>query len=121
LMAETGYFSDPWDRFLLARRRIERAARGLIDIGLQTGRLTFATATELLVKAGYTARHAEIVVPKYALRPGYQVCYTSGLRRMLRLRERCRYLSAGEFARRVLQLGEIGFPALEKVLHTRGD
>ena len=121
LLVETGYFDGPWDRFLLARRRIERAARGLIDIGMQTGRLSFAAAAELLVEAGYAPREAANVVPKYALRPGYQVCYTLGLRRMLRLREQCRRLDAGEFSRRVLQQGEIGFPALEHVLHTQGD
>jgi hypothetical protein len=84
LLAETGYFDGPWDRFLLARRRVERAARGLIDIGMQTGRMTFATAADLLVQTGYTPRAAADVVPKYALRPGYQICYTLGLKRLLR-------------------------------------
>jgi uncharacterized protein (DUF885 family) len=121
LLVETGYFDGPWDRFLLARRRLERAARGLIDLGMQTGRLTFTAAAELLVEAGYAPLAAANVVPKYALRPGYQVCYTLGLRRMLRLREQCRRLDAGDFARRVLQQGEIGFPALENVLLTQGD
>jgi len=121
LLAETGYFDGPWDRFLLARRRIERAARGLIDIGLQTGRMTFAAAAGELVKTGYTPRTAAGVVPKYALRPGYQVCYTLGLRRMISLREQCRQLDAGEFARGLLGQGEIGFVALQKIVPGQGD
>jgi uncharacterized protein (DUF885 family) len=121
LLAETGYFDGPWDRFLLARRRIERAARGLIDIGLQTGRMTFAAAAEVLVDTGYTPRIAADVIPKYVLRPGYQVCYTLGLKRMISLREQCRQLDAGAFARRLLGQGEIGFVALQKVVPGQGD
>ncbi len=121
LMAITGYFNGPWDRFLLARRRIERAARGLVDIGLQSGRLRLDEAAELLVRVGYVPQKAAEVVPKYALRPGYQVCYTLGLRRMLQLREQAAEMEIGIFARQVLTQGEIGFAAFQQVLERKGD
>ncbi|MCW8859223.1 MAG: DUF885 domain-containing protein [Deltaproteobacteria bacterium] len=121
LMAITGYLDGPWDRFLLARRRIERAARGLVDVGLQAGRISMAEAAQLLVQVGYPQRKAVAVVPKYALRPGYQVCYTLGLRRMMQLREDYAALEVGVFARQVLTQGEIGFTALRRVLLSRGD
>ena len=56
------------------------------------------------------------MVPKYALRPGYQVCYTVGLRSLLQLKNRYAPTDGEGFARRVLAQGEIGFVALEAVL-----
>ncbi len=121
LMFETGYFTGPWDRFLLARRRIERAARGLVDIGLQTGSIDLDEAGRQLVQVGYPQQKAAAAVPKYALRPGYQVCYTLGLRRMQQVREESTTGNAGVFARHLLTQGEIDFTALKQSLPGRGD
>ena len=119
LMLRGGYFDNPWDRFLLARRRAERAARGLIDLRLQTGRMTIAQAENLLIQVGYDAEVAATVVPKYMLRPGYQVCYTLGLSQALTLLERFGGNDMGRFSRSLLNQGEIGFARLEKVLASR--
>lgn len=116
LMARSGYFAGPWDRFLLAKRRAERAARGLIDCGLQRGRMTFAQAQELLMRVGYSHSVAGSVVPKYLLRPGYQICYTLGLQQGLDLLDRFGAHDVGLFARTLLSQGEIGFARLEKIL-----
>ncbi len=116
LLAQTGYFDNPWDRFLLARRRIERAARGLADLGLQSGRLRIEEATRLLIEIGYQPARAAAVVPKYALRPGYQICYTIGLRKGLALLESYAPEDTGAFTRTFLRQGQIGFTALEKIL-----
>ena len=115
LMACTGYLDQPWDRFLLARRRIERAARGLIDLGLQGGRMSLEEAARLLVTVGYRPEAARSVVPKYLLRPGYQVCYTVGLKQGLALFERYGRNCFGPFVRKVLAQGEIGFDRLARV------
>ena len=115
IMARTGYFSGPWDRFLLAKRRAERAARGLVDLGLQSGRMTFDTAAQLLVRVGYRPEGAVSVLPKYLLRPGYQVCYTVGLQQAMDLLDRFAGDDIGRFARTVLTQGEIGFHRLESV------
>lgn len=116
LMARTGYFESPWDRFLLARRRIERAARGLIDIGLQTGRMNLEQAVDLLVQVGFPRKRAEAVVPKYLLRPGYQVCYTWGLRQNLDLLARFGADDPAAFARTLLRQGQIDHHHLEVIL-----
>ena len=116
MMARTGYFNGPWDRFLLAKRRAERAARGLIDCGLQSGRMTIVQAQDLLLQVGYRPEVASAVVPKYLLRPGYQICYTLGLKQGLDLLDRFGADDVGLFARTLLSHGEIGFARLEKVL-----
>ena len=116
LMARTGYFDGPWDRFLLAKRSAERAARGLIDCGLQSGRMTNVQAQELLLRVGYSPEVAGSVVPKYLLRPGYQICYTLGLQQGLGLLDRFGARDVGLFARTLLSQGEIGCARLEKVL-----
>ncbi len=121
LLAETGYFTGPWDRFLLARRRIERAARGLVDIGLQTGQMNFVEAARQLEQVGYPPEKAAGVVPKYALRPGYQVCYTLGLRQMLELKISCAAMGLKQFVAGVLSQGQIGFARLWQVLLSGGD
>jgi uncharacterized protein (DUF885 family) len=118
-MARTGYFSGPWDRFLLAGRRLRRAVRGKVDLGLQSGRLGLAEAAALLDKAGFDRSETLAAVRKYALRPGYQACYTVGLRRFLALLDSFAGKEIGPFVRSVLAQGEIGFSDLERVLHER--
>jgi len=116
LMRMTGYFSGPADLLLLAKRRYRRAVRGLVDLDVQTGMLDRRSAAQRLVEAGSPADAAASVVPKYALRPGVQVCYTFGLRRFTDLY--CRYGTndTKRFTREVLSCGEIGFDLLEKYL-----
>ncbi len=116
LMRRTGHFSGPADRFLLARRRYRRAVRGLVDLDLQTGRIGADAAVGRLAAAGFPRTVAASVVRKYALNPGYQVCYTFGLKRFLDLYAR---YGAGEekrFVRAVLSCGEIGFDRVEQAL-----
>jgi uncharacterized protein (DUF885 family) len=115
-MLRTGYFQGVWDRFILAKRRAERAARGLVDIGLQSGRITNDDALKLLIRVGYRPEVAAAVLPKYLLRPGYQVCYTLGLRECLNLLDRFGHNDVGYFARILLGNGESGFARLEQVL-----
>jgi hypothetical protein len=120
IMAQTGYFDGPWDRFLLAKRRAERAARGLVDVGMQSRNMSAASARELLERVGYRREHAAAVVSKYLLRPGYQVCYTLGLKQGLNLFEKYGQDDVGPFARTLLEQGEIGFSRLEKVFSSEG-
>jgi hypothetical protein len=113
LLVHTGYFSEPTDRLQLARRHFWRAVRGKIDLGLQTGKMDLEAAANYLAQSGMDRERAAQVVKRYTLKPGYQLCYTLGLRRFRALFERCGQENPGEFAREVLSRGEVGFEALE--------
>lgn len=116
LMWRTGYFIAPADRLLLAKRRLWRAIRGKIDLGLQTGKMKLATAAGYLQETGVPKPHALGVVQKYPLQPAYQLCYTIGLRRFLGLFETYGQQNLNRFVQTVLENGEISFSNLEKLL-----
>lgn len=115
LMARTGYFASTADRLLITRRRLWRALRGKVDLSLQTGIMDIPGAARYLSQAGLSPKHALSAVRKYTLRPGYQVCYTLGLKRFLDLFERYGENDPACFARTVLAQGEIGFKELERI------
>lgn len=116
LMRFTGYFAGPDDLLLLAKRRHRRAVRGLVDLELQTGRRDPDSAAGLLSATGVPPPAAAAAAAKYALRPGYQVCYTFGLRRFLDLYARYGAGREGWFAGTVLSCGETGFDLVEAAL-----
>ncbi len=115
LMRLTGYFSNPGDRLLLAKRRLWRAVRGKVDLGLQTGAMNFSTAVDYLKKTGTGAEWAMASIRKYPLNPGYQLCYAIGLRHFLDLFDRYGRNNLQKFVQTVLQQGEINFADLERV------
>ena len=119
LMFETGFFSDPADHMLMAKRRFWRAVRGKIDFDIHMRRQTRDEAAAYLVAEGMGHGQAMAMIRRYSLKPGYQLAYTIGRRRFRRLYDA---LSGPQknpvaFARRVLAQGEIGFNHLE--LHLR--
>jgi uncharacterized protein (DUF885 family) len=118
LMKLTGYFTNPMDRLLLARRKLLHAIRGKVDIGLQTGAMDFTIAARHLEEAGVSKGRAKLLVRKYALNPGYQLCYTIGLRRFLKMWHQYGAKELPEFVRTVLNQGEIFFEDLENKLQS---
>jgi uncharacterized protein (DUF885 family) len=116
LMRRTGYFSDPASGLLLARRRFWRAIRGKIDIGLQNRTLDLASASSMLTDVGIDHKRAAAIVRRYTLNPGYQVCYTFGLRRFIDLFDRFGCADPQKFVKTVLESGELGFQELTAVL-----
>ena len=117
LMRVTGYFSDPGDRLLLAKRRLWRAIRGKVDIGLQTGSMDIPTAARCLKEIGIDMERAVSSARKYPLNPGYQLCYTLGLRRFLDLFDKYGRDNLQSFVHTVLGQGEINLEDLEKILN----
>lgn len=115
LMRVTGYFSGLADRLLLARRRLWRAVRGRVDIGLQTGGMDVPAAAGHLRETGITERRAIGSARRYPLNPGYQQCYTIGLHRFLNLFDTYGRDDDRRFVQTVLGQGEIGFTNLEGV------
>ena len=116
LMQLTGYLDNMHDRMLLARRRLWRAMRGKVDLGLQIGTMDFSNAIEYLMKTGINKEDAATVVRKYPLNPGYQLCYTLGFQRFSTL-----FKAFGEddlkgFVKHAVSHGEIDFEDLEHIL-----
>jgi uncharacterized protein (DUF885 family) len=118
LMFHTGFFTGATDRFLLAKRRFWRALRGLADLDIQTGRKTIPEAAEFLTASGMGRRQAAAMVRRYALKPGYQLCYTIGMRWFERIYEAWRKKNGNpaDFARIIFAAGEIGLANLEKMI-----
>jgi len=119
LMRLTGHFSAPGDRLLLAKRRLWRATRGKVDIGLQTGTMDISTAAGYLQETGFSRERAASSARKYPLNPGYQLCYTLGLHRFLDFFDRYGRHNVPDFVGTVLIQGEIQFADLEKILQER--
>jgi hypothetical protein len=118
LLSYTGYFTDPADRFILAKRRYWRAVRGRADIGLQTKKLDIDSAANILQVAGIPYKRALASVKIYTLNPGYQTCYTVGIRRFLDLYNQFGKADPGKFVRTVLNNGEVLFPDLENLMNS---
>ena len=116
LMRLTEYFSEPADRLLLARRRLSHAMRGKVDIGLQTGEMDIQMAATYLEKAGVNRQRAKLSARKYPLNPGYQLCYTIGLRRLVELWHGYDGNDLPKFVKTILNQGQILFTDLEKLL-----
>ncbi|MBW2514602.1 MAG: DUF885 family protein [Deltaproteobacteria bacterium] len=116
LMQLTGYLDNAHDPMLLARRRLWRAMRGKVDLGLQTGTMDFSEAIEYLMKTGIQEGDAAAVVRKYPLNPGYQLCYTLGFIRFSKLYNTHGRGNLKAFVRQAVSHGEIDFDDLERIL-----
>jgi uncharacterized protein (DUF885 family) len=117
----TGYLHTPADRLLLARRRLWRAIRGQVDLGLQSGQLDLKSAAQRLASTGIHPQDALSAVRKYPLNPGYQSCYTAGIHHFLDIHDRFGATGLPGFVATVLGQGEIGFEDLKIVLGQSGN
>lgn len=120
LLQLTGFFDNAADHLLLARRRFWRAVRGKVDLGLQTGDMSFAAAVEYLMKTGINQTDAAAVVRKYPLNPGYQLCYTLGFKYFESLFQTFDRQDLKGFVKDVVSQGEIDFEDLERILTIKG-
>ncbi|MEN8210870.1 MAG: DUF885 family protein [Thermodesulfobacteriota bacterium] len=116
MLFHSGYLSGSKDSLLLAKRRLWRAIRGKVDLGIQTNTMNLSAATEYLTRTGMTREQARASARKYSLNPGYQLCYTVGLRKFLQLFQRYGKNSLKKFSKVVLNQGEIGFNELEEII-----
>ncbi len=85
LLTEQKYIVAPQELLIGWQRRLWRALRGQVDLKLHTGRLDLEGAVTILGQAGYPFPARQVL--RWAVNPGYQLCYPLGLRHLLRLRE----------------------------------
>jgi len=117
LLTEYGYADHATDRLVDRKRRLWRAARCQIDIGLNSGRLVHEDAMKLLTTAGFSPEEARGQIDRFGLNPGYQLCYSLGRFEILRLREAyAGQMGHDRFHRLLLEGGELPFHLIEKRL-----
>jgi hypothetical protein len=117
LLLSAGYLQDPRDYLVGWQRRLWRALRGLADLELQRGRCGLEESFKCLRQAGYPENTARLQVLQLALNPGYQLCYTLGLKELLRLKENCGpRMGLARFHELVLSGGQLPFGLVESNL-----
>ncbi len=117
LLTEFGYADRPMDRLIDRKRRLWRAARCQIDVGLNSQRLVPDDAIRLLTTAGFSPEEARAQVDRFRLNPGYQLCYSLGRFEILRLREAyAGQMGHERFHRLLLEGGELPFQLIDKRL-----
>lgn len=114
LLLSAGYLHDPQEHLVGWQRRLWRALRGQADLELQRGSLDLEGALNYLRQAGYPEATARLQVLHLALNPGYQLCYTLGLKELLRLKARfAPTLGLARFHEVVLSGGQLPFDRVE--------
>ena len=117
LLGDYGYVNSPIESLVDSKRRLWRAARCQIDVGLPTGRLARGDAVDLLTTAGFSPQEANAQIDRFRLNPGYQLCYTLGRHEIMRLRQIFGFrMGRDEFHRALLEGGERPFHLIEKAL-----
>ena len=115
LLKEYGYVDSPIESLVDYKRRLWRAARCQIDVGLATGKLDTEDSIRLLVTTGFTPEEAKNQINRFRLNPGYQLCYTIGRYEIMRLRQTYGSRSGrDQFHKELLEGGELPFHLIEK-------
>jgi hypothetical protein len=110
LAVREGYLAEPRELLVGWQRRFWRALRGLADLDYQRGRLDLEQGLDLLRQARYPEAATRLQMLHLTLTPGYQLCYTLGLREVLGLRERFgAALGPARFHRVLLSGGQLPF------------
>ncbi len=117
LLDELGYVRDPRQQIIGLKRQLWRNLRAALDVKLQTGRISLGQAAREIEKLGFSRQRAERQARRFALTPGYQLCYFTGNHEIIRLREQFSSgLSLKAFHDTLLGGGEIPFHLVEKRL-----
>jgi uncharacterized protein (DUF885 family) len=117
LLAEYGYVEEPIELLVDCKRRLWRAARCQVDVGLMTGMIVLEAAIGLLTAAGFSREEARNQVSRFRLNPGYQLCYSLGRYEIMELRKAfVPRLGPDRFHKQLLEGGELPFHLAAKRL-----
>jgi uncharacterized protein (DUF885 family) len=116
LIGELGYIQEPRQGLVQLKRELWRCLRAILDVELQTGRISLDQATGRIKELGFSPESSKQQAVRFALTPGYQLCYFTGLYEINRLRERFSSgLGLKAFHDALLSGGEIPFYLVEKI------
>ena len=91
MMYEQGYFLDPLTRLHQLKDLLWRACRVVIDVGLQTERMSFEQAVAYLIEQAMVERvNAETEVRRYVQTPTQPMSYLVGKQLLIEIREEVR-------------------------------
>jgi hypothetical protein len=117
LLSEYGYVEDLWSRLIDHKRRLWRAARCKIDVGMNTGILSREESLKILAEMGFNSGEAARQMNRIQVNPGYQLCYTLGRHEIMNLRQNYgKKLGLSGFHHKLLEGGELPFQLIEKRL-----
>ena len=117
LLDELGYVRDLRQQLIGLKRQLWRNLRAELDIKLQTVRISLEQAGMEIEDLGFSRQRAERQIRRFALTPGYQLCYFMGNHEIIRLREQfSSRLDLKAFHDTLLGGGEIPFHFVEKRL-----
>jgi len=113
MMYEEGFFTDPVTRLFQLKDQLWRACRVVIDVRLQTGRMTVGEAADYLVQRAMLERtSAETEVKRYVLSPTQPLSYFVGMLEILDIRSQARARLGGRFSLSDFHLALLGVGAL---------
>jgi len=113
MMREEGFYSDARTRLCQLGATLWRAARVVVDVGLQRGEMSIEEAVDFMVdRAGLVRDHAWAEVKRYACNPTQPSSYLVGKRAILDLKSRFERASGAgfsvkEFHDRLLDVGSV--------------
>jgi hypothetical protein len=120
LLDELGYVRNPRQQLIGLKRQLWRNLRAALDVGLQTGEITLAQGAKKIEALGYSSKRAKRQIRRFALTPGYQLCYSIGMHEILRIRERFSSHSALKtFHDTLLGGGQLPFRLVERRLEAK--
>ncbi len=120
LLDELGYIKDPRQKLIQLKRQLWRDLRAILDVDLQTGKITLAQGAKKIELLGFSSKRAQRQIRRFALTPGYQSCYSMGTHEILRLRKRfSSQLAIKTFHDTLLGGGQLPFHLVEKRLKSR--
>jgi len=117
LLNELGYIYDPRQQLIHLKRLLWRSLRATMDVELQTGKVTLVQAAKKMETFGFSTQRTQRQIRRFALTPGYQLCYFMGMYEINRLRKRfSSRLGLKSFHDTLLGGGEIPFHLVERRL-----
>jgi hypothetical protein len=75
LLDELGYIQDPRRQLIGLKRQLWRNLRATLDVELQIGKITLTQGAKKIEILGYSSKRAQRQIRRFALTPGYQLCY----------------------------------------------